>query len=249
MSERTTIWSCGGGTQSAAIAALIVAGRLPKPDLAVISDTEREKTKTWEYFETTLRPALAAVGVDLQRVPKSQFATVDLYALNGDLLLPVYTATKGRLSGFCSNEWKRRVVQRWARAQGVKQAESWIGYSLDEQKRATAQQDKWWKPRYPLIDMRLRRGDCVRIVQEIGWPDPPRSACWMCPHMSNAEWRDLRDDGTGDFQKAIVIDRLIREEDADVFLHRSGKPLDEADFGVEDLQGDLFGCDTGHCFV
>jgi hypothetical protein len=37
-----TVWSCGGGTQSAAIAALIVSGQMPVPDLSVIVDTERE---------------------------------------------------------------------------------------------------------------------------------------------------------------------------------------------------------------
>lgn len=42
-SEIRDLWSCGGGTQSAAIAALIVRGDLPKPDLSIIVDTERER--------------------------------------------------------------------------------------------------------------------------------------------------------------------------------------------------------------
>jgi hypothetical protein len=41
----TDLWSCGGGTQSAAIAALIVRGDIRKPDLAVIVDTERERER------------------------------------------------------------------------------------------------------------------------------------------------------------------------------------------------------------
>ena len=64
-----------------------------------------------------LAPALAVVGVVIKIVPKSEFATVDLYGKNGDLLLPVYTADGGKLGGFCSNEWKRRVIMRWCRAQ------------------------------------------------------------------------------------------------------------------------------------
>ena len=46
--KRNLIWSCGGGTQSAAIAALIVQGRLPIPDISLMVDTEREKSGTWE---------------------------------------------------------------------------------------------------------------------------------------------------------------------------------------------------------
>jgi hypothetical protein len=34
------VWSYGGGKQSVAIAALIVQGKLPKPDLIVMADTD-----------------------------------------------------------------------------------------------------------------------------------------------------------------------------------------------------------------
>jgi hypothetical protein len=78
---------------------LIVNGALPKPDLAVIVDTEREKSQTWAYYEAILKPNLARVGVTLHRVRKSEFATVDLYATNGDLLLPVYTGDGWEATG------------------------------------------------------------------------------------------------------------------------------------------------------
>ena len=65
---RTQIWSSGGGVQSTAIAALIVQGKLPKPDIAVIADTERELSTTWKYIEEVTGPALASVGVTLYRV-------------------------------------------------------------------------------------------------------------------------------------------------------------------------------------
>ncbi len=70
----TAVWSCGGGTDSAAIGAMIVQGTLPKPDLAVIVDTERERSST---------PRLADVGVTIERVPKSAYATVDLWGGGG----------------------------------------------------------------------------------------------------------------------------------------------------------------------
>lgn len=56
--KRTVIWNSGGGTQSAAIAALIVTGKLPKPDLAVIADTGRERSSTWDYLDRHIAPAL-----------------------------------------------------------------------------------------------------------------------------------------------------------------------------------------------
>lgn len=246
--ERTQVWSCGGGTQSAAIAALIVDGRLPKPDLAMIVDTEREKAATWAYAHEVLIPRLAAVGVALQIVPKSDYATVDLYGLNGDLLLPAYTADGGKMSGFCSNEWKRRVVQRWCRAQGVKACTVWIGFSTDERKRVKAPREQWFHERYPLIELGLSRAQSIHVVTSAGWPTPPRSACYMCPHMTNAEWRDLRDTAPGDFAKAVRVDEMIREEDGNAFVHRSGRPLALADLSTSDGQATL-GCAAGDCFL
>lgn len=78
------MWSCGGGKQSAAIGALIVSGKLEKPDLALIVDTGREKSTTWQYYDTVLKPALASIGVDIVRVHKDKYATVDIYAENED---------------------------------------------------------------------------------------------------------------------------------------------------------------------
>lgn len=244
----TTLWSCGGGTQSAAIAALIVQGKIEPPDLAVIVDTEREKSATWAYLDGTIAPALKKLGIHVYRVPKSKFATVDLYAKNGDLLLPVFTGDGGRLKGFCSNEWKLRVVKRWARSMGVKRCECWVGFSLDEFDRMKDDEDQWFHRTYPLIDRRIKRDECHRIVEAMGWPPPPRSACWMCPHMTNREWQDIRDNAPEDFQRAIAVDEQIREKDPNVFLHRSGKPLRMADLGGSDGQ-QVFGCDSGNCFV
>ena len=66
---RTQIWNNGGGTQSAAIAALLVTGILPKPDLAVIADTGRERSSTWDYLNAYVSPALASVGVPMSTEP------------------------------------------------------------------------------------------------------------------------------------------------------------------------------------
>jgi len=113
------IWSCGGGTQSCAIGALIVQGKLPKPYLSVIADTGREMPTTWQYLDAVLRPALAKVGVEIVRVKKDEWATPRgrlLFATSGQLMIPAYTNQSGepaKLSAFCSSAWKQEVVDRW----------------------------------------------------------------------------------------------------------------------------------------
>jgi hypothetical protein len=249
---RTQIWASGGGVQSAAIAALIVQGKL-HPDLAVIVDTEREQSTTWDYMDAVISPALESVGVVLHRVKKSDFATVDLYGGEEEdsLLIPAFTTQGdgvGKLPTFCSNEWKRRVVQRWATAQGVKLATMWLGISTDERQRLSFVAGKW-ENSYPLVDAMMNRGDCMALVAKMGWPTPPRSSCWMCPNHTTHEWRDIKDNKPKDWQQAIRFDREIRKRDPNAFLHQGAIPLEEADF--TERNGDLFdkGCASGYCFT
>lgn len=245
---RTQIWSSGGGVQSTAIAALICQGELT-PDLAVIIDTERELSTTWNYLDEVVTPALQAAGVTLTRVSKSDYATVDLMR-NDDILIPAFTTESGeigKLPTYCSNEWKQRVMRRWATVQGVKKADVWIGFTIDEMKRITTPIGKW-ENRYPLIDRRMTRGDCLALVRRMGWPEPPRSSCWMCPNKPHHEWEWQRINAPADHKKAIEFEKAIQIHDEDLWLTNTGKPLEYADFTKPD---DMFSgrCDSGMCFV
>ena len=254
--KRTQIWSSGGGTQSTAIAALIVMGRLPKPDLAVIADTEREMSSTWDYLERYVQPALDSVGVTLHRVKKSQYATKDLYGgKDGDtLLIPAFTDMgdcPGKLPGYCSGEWKREVIRRWAtQVHGVKSANLWIGYTIDEMGRAkrnskSPRSQGKWRPIYPLINLNLTRGDCIELVErEMGWPRPKSSSCWMCPNHNMREWREVRA-SPEDWRLAVQFDGHIRQRDPHVWLTAECVPLVEAD--LSDKQEVMFGRDRGEC--
>jgi len=258
---RTQIWNNGGGTQSAAIAALIVTGKLPKPDLAVIADTGREKSATWDYLDHYIVPALASVGVTMHRVKKEDYATKDLYggADGNTLLIPAFTtqgADVGKLSAFCSAEWKREVVRRWASAQGVKAATNWIGYSTDEMGRAykakhsTKAQGKW-QVDFPLIRLGMNRGACAHYALDVLGELPGRSSCWMCPNMHMGEWRDVMADER-DRPKVIQFDRQMRERDPHAWLTDQAVPIDQANF--DDANEVLFGrdggaCESGMCFV
>jgi hypothetical protein len=246
---RTQIWSSGGGVQSCAIAALIVRGVLQKPAYAVIIDTEREMSSTWEYMREVISPALRSAGVDLVRVSKNDYATVDLYR-NKDILIPAFTTEGqgvGKLPTYCSNEWKKRVMQRWATGQGVKEADVWIGISTDEMRRCKQTIGKW-QDRYPLIELRMNRGDCLALIEDMAWPKPPKSRCWMCPNQSKHEWQEMKLHHPQDFAKAVAFEKEIQKNDEDLWLTQAAKPLAEQDFSS---LPDLFTgrCDSGMCFV
>ena len=168
----TEILSYGGGTQTVAMCVLVAQGKLPRPDYVIAADTGREMPSTWEYADRYMRPLLASVGLELHIAPHT-LATVDVWAGNGDLLVPAYTPT-GKLPTFCSDKWKASVVRRYARRVLGTGADltNWIGFSLDEMKRVKGEEGR----RYPLIDLMLTKADCEAVILAAGLPLPRKAA-------------------------------------------------------------------------
>jgi hypothetical protein len=132
---RLQLWSCGGGRQSAGIAALMLEGQLPVPDHACMVRLEWEVGTVWPYVEAYLVPALQRLGVPFTAIDRRKYATKAFWGgSDGEtILLPAYTDQSGapsKLPEFCSGEWKREVVLRWAalqpgwKARGV---DGWVG--------------------------------------------------------------------------------------------------------------------------
>jgi len=227
---KTQVLSYGGGVQTVAMCVLVLKGKLPRPDIIVMADTGREKTSTFDYLDEIVQPALEREGMQVEIAPHT-LAKVDLYAHNGDLLLPIYTAT-GKLPTFCSTEWKQRVVQRYLRSRGVDQANVWIGFSQDESNRVerASGDTGWYQRTFPLYDLGLTRADCAVIIQNHGWPLPSSSACWMCPNMDDHEWHEMKENYPADFAKAVELEQEIREWDGEIFLTEHRQPLGQVEF-------------------
>jgi len=161
--------------------------------------------------------------------------------------MPVYTPT-GKTQTFCSNEWKARVVERYARRvlglQGP--LTNWIGFSLDERKRVKGHDGR----RYPLLELSLSRQDCLALIAGAGLPPPPKSRCFMCPHQHNAEWREVRERPEL-WQQAIALDNEVRDNDdrGGLFLHAQRVPLEQADLEADDRKEPSRQCGLGLCFV
>lgn len=245
-------WFCGGGVQSVAIGVLIRQGVLCKPDLSGIADTSRERQATWDYLRDHLQPYLRPIGVEIEIVPHS-LARIDLYDKSGLTLMPAYTA-EGRLSSFCSGEWKRDVMERWLRLKGVTECIQWLGFSMDELRRATGKAHRpWCRPDYPLINLLLTRAGCERIITEAGLPIPDKSRCWCCPHQNAQEWAQVRTNPE-EWAKAVALDEEIRacdpEERGDLFLHSSRVPLALADLSYDAELPPLFRhCQDAGCWT
>jgi hypothetical protein len=252
---RIQLWSCGGGRQSAGIAALIVLGKLPKPDHAAMVALEWEFRQVWPYVNRYIRPALQALGVPFTAIPRATYATREVWggADGKTLLLPAHTNQSGqasKLPEFCSGEWKREVVLRWAAEQdGWKDrgVDNWVGISFEERHRRRAARRQWLKPVYPLLDMRPSTvSACLAAVETVGWPPPPRSRCSHCPNQSDAEWAELT---PAEWNAACALEDDVRQIDPHAFFHKQLIPLREVTLDRTDDNGGLFGgCSAGTCY-
>lgn len=245
-------WSYGGGVQSVAIGVLVAEGALPVPDLAVIADTGRERRTTWEYLHDHMQPYLLnRVGLTVQTA-SHDLARKDLYDDSGLTLMPAYTA-EGRKAAFCSGEWKRDVIERWLRAQGVRECVSWIGYSIDEVRRVPKRDHRpWCHLAFPLIDRMINRTMCAAIIRAAGLPLPRKSRCRQCPHQNAEEWAETLADPV-DGPLAVACDEEIRRNDPEgrgLYLHYSRKPLSVvASDGGDGLVPPMSPCEAGHCWT
>lgn len=239
---RVDVVTYGGGIQSTTIAALIVAGLLPRPERIVMADTGRERSAVWRYLDEVTRPRLAAVGLEVERISPDyrlwDIAKGDVPAAEQSILMPVYTKG-GKLPTFCSYEWKRRPVRSYLREHGYgpdNPVRLWFGMSLDEVGRMRTSDVKWITNWYPLIlqpETRMSRGDCASFLEREGWPLPPKSACWMCPHRDDATWAEMKRDDPADFAAAVALEAEIRAGPwGEIWLHKSRQPLGEVDFGA-----------------
>jgi hypothetical protein len=272
MGDRVQLWSCGGGRQSVLMLGLIKLGELPRPDHVVMVDTNRERQSTWDYVRQVIEPECRGLGLPFTIIDRSRYATVDLWSgEDGEtLLIPAFTdqsGKPGKLPEFCSGQWKQRPVMRWATEQGRDWwpwlthcspefhwknlgVDCWLGITTEEKGRRRKPSSLWWHQTYPLLDVCPSHVSRVyEICERFGWPEPPRSCCWMCPNMGNAEWRDMRDHYPQDFAKAVQLEREVQEKDPHAWLHKKCIPLDVVDLGEPEAEG-LFkgGCSSGMCY-
>ena len=140
-----------------------------------------------------------------------------------------------------------RFGEKELRRKGV---DMWIGMSFEERKRIRYPAGKW-QNRYPLFESQFLRNQAIQVVKDLGMPEPPRSACKMCPNRTDPEWIDMKKNHPDEFKEACEVECIIREEFPWMTIHESGKPLGEVIFTTKPKQLDIYDqfCDTGMCFV
>ncbi len=256
------VLSFGGGVQSHALLALLGQGRYPgaAPEEIWFCDPRNERPETYAFIERIAKPYCARLGVP--------FITLERHVSpsRGPDIREAYqrrAAYPLRSNRVCTVEWKVDVMERackrrgWDRDGGV---EKHIGISLDELHRArTGGERPWETKRYPLIEARLFRRDCVRLCQEAFGAVPVKSGCWWCKYQRPAQWREVWEQrADGRWQQAVEWEQAVvaRRGLACVFIDaRPRRTLEQwarAWSCGEQLPLDIApaaACDGGYCLV
>lgn len=260
--DRPRVLSFGGGVQSSALVALLGRGDYPgaAPHEVWFCDPRGERPQTYTWIEQTIRPYLARLGVPFLVLERHESPS------RGADLMESYrrrAAFPLKANRVCTIEWKVRVAEReckrrgWHLSGGV---EKHLGISLDELHRArSASGTAWEHLRYPLIERRLFRADCVALCEETFGAVPVKSGCWFCKYQREPEWRavwDARADGR--WAELVQWERevIARRGMGAIFFEGTGRTLAEwAEQWEMGRQLPLFAdsgagaCDGGYCMV
>lgn len=239
-----TYLSYGAGVQSTALLVLSALEQrgVPKVDAAIFADTGDEPQYIYDYLEI-VKPWAEDHGIPLHICSAGKLSDDLLKTDRTFVAIPAWRPMgDGRempMRRQCTREYKVTPIEKKVREllgyqprQRIKEkVRCFLGISMDEVTRVKPSRTSWVTNEWPLIDARLRRTQCVDIVEEAGLPKPSKSSCHYCPYHSNKYWEWLKKNHTADFQKAVDFDIAIRElhKDDPMYVHRSLKPLGEVD--------------------
>lgn len=232
--------SLGWGVQSWTLAAMVALGELLPIDAAIHADTTHERQETYRFAERWT-PWLEERGVKVVTVQQPDTGPVDKH---GGMMLPAYMWRDDKPAQFsrqCTSQWKRAPVRRWLQSnRNGEKVELWLGISLDEFQRMKDSDVKYITHRWPLIEKRMTRQDCIKWLQVHNLDVPPKSSCVFCPYHNRAGWQDVKRN-QDDWNKAVEVDKRIRKARPpyDLFLHPARIPLEDVDLRTPQERGQL----------
>ena len=262
--------SLGAGVQSSAMAMMAAKGEItPAVDACIFADTGWEPKKVYEYLDWLE----GELPFPVYRVSNGNIRKMARPESKRFASLPFFTEGGGMARRQCTKEFKIDPVNKKIRdLVGLKKGERakthginvnvWIGITTDEAIRMKPSLLKWIEHKWPLIDKRMNRNDCLQWFIKHGYRTPPKSACIGCPYHSNATWRELRDNSPEEWADAVAFDYEMRDGfsgmkgkntlKSKLYLHSQRIPLAQVDLSTDLDRGQmsLFGNECeGMCGV
>ena len=212
--------SFGGGVQSMALMVLAAKKIIPyKIFLFSNVGDDSEHPSTLKYLNEYAIPYAKNNDLELiilNKTGKYKSLLDKMQRLESSLPIPVrMNGNAAPVSRSCTYDFKIAVIAAWLKKNGCTKsipAITALGISKDEIGRArpTSGIDHQTLT-YPLLDLRLTRDNCKKIIADAGIPVPPKSSCYFCPYHSPAEWRRMRQEEPELFARSADLEDLLNE--------------------------------------
>jgi hypothetical protein len=251
------IISLGAGVQSTTMALMAAHGEIePMPDAAIFADTGWEPKAVYDHLRWLMSDTVLPFPVHIAMAGNiREDLLAGTTARSGTFISIPSHLKQGLNKGIgrrqCTTAYKIEPLMRKTRELlGMGRREpiaagtvtTWVGISLDEIYRAIPSKVRYQVKRFPLLEQRMTRHDCLRWLEQHGYPTPPKSSCIGCPLHSDAHWREIRK-RPEEWQQAVEIDHLIRTRNVPVgkeqYLHQQRVPLDQVDLTTAEDRGQL----------
>ena len=200
--KKIRLLSMGAGVQTTAL--MIRYAPTGRYQYVVFADTGAELPGTYEYVEKWLKPFAQKCGVPWITVRHETGLDID------DWMFRKRTVPIKRTRN-CTRDFKIRPIQTFAKSLGATELNPVyedLGISWDEYARAnpTKYDVDYLIKQYPFVDEKITRNDCYQIIEQHGWPRPPKSGCDFCPFKPRKWFHELAAARPERFQELIKLE-------------------------------------------
>jgi len=135
-----------------------------------------------------------------------------------------YKSVPFRNYRICTDKFKITTFNKYVEKPSI----VYLGYDWSEYARARKPKTKSPKSieyQYPLIEKRINRTLCKKIIKNHDLKVPRKSGCWFCPFQKMSEWKKLRDNYLELFHKAVALEERAFSHRGKMGLLRKGRLL------------------------
>lgn len=217
----THVLSYGAGVNTGALMVLLVRKKMPL-DFAVFADTGTELPETYEYLKVT-REYLDRHGVEFKVLKPT---AGNLYKTC--VRRKVIPSTLWRWS---TRDYKIRPIHQFYKSLGT-HINEYLGIAYDEIERMKASKEDYITSLFPLIDNKMTREDCVRLIKSARLPVPIKSGCYVCPFVPISRWEYIYKNHRSIYYKVMKLEESNKHFPKQSYTAQTLRGLIKTDFTI-----------------
>ncbi len=198
------ILSFGAGVNTAALLALAYQNKL-EIDAVIFADTGAELPETYHWIEKYAKPICEEIGISFITVKGQEKFPYGIFDNLYDYCV-YYNIIPTRKWRYCTDKFKIRPITRYL-INNFDNPTLLLGIDYSEKVRLRKIYCYDIPCEFPLIDMKIDRKGCKRIIRDAGWEVPPKSGCYFCPFSSIKKFVWLLEEHPDLFIKAEFLEK------------------------------------------